>query len=70
MSYIWKHLNPEYKGVLSDDFIVDGFIADEFIRQAGRLANRDMKPEYFGADWQHIIYRGLYCIAEGYPPPP
>ena len=56
IDYIWENLSTEYR---SD------YLADQFLRQANRLQNLRtdyMKPEYFYADWQHIIYRGLYCI--------
>ena len=60
ISYAWENLSTKYRR---------DFLADEFIRQAGRLTNREMKPEYFTKDWQHILYRGLYCIGKGHSPP-
>ena len=63
IGYIWENLSTEYR---SD------YLDDAFLRQAERLdhVSYDYELKNLPRDWQHIIYRGLYCIAKGYPPPP
>ena len=60
---VWENLSTGNR----DDLTVKSFL-----RQARRLdhVSYDTMHNNLYRDWQNIIYRGLYCIAEGRPPSP
>ena len=58
MSFMWNHLSLEYRTT---------HLVDEFLKERVIMYNLSdgSGPEQFSHDWEHKVYRGLYCSSKG-----